>query len=82
MLKEVTLKLPDWAYQYFSDKWPEDKRSEDREFNLEWYVSWKISEMVGNELQKESLARASKGIAGGKQPKGILDEKRRGRIFP
>ena len=82
MLREVTLKLPDWAYQYFEDKWPEDKQSGEKEFNLEWYVSWKISEMVGNKLQKESLARAGKGTAGGRQPRDILRERRRGPILP
>ena len=82
MLREVTLKLPDWAYQYFADKWSKDERSLDSEFNLERYVSWEISEMVGNKRQKESLARADKGMAGGNQLKGILREGRRGRIFP
>jgi hypothetical protein len=82
ILKEVTLKLPDWAYQYFIDKWPEDKRSVDKEFNLEWYVSWKISEMVGDRLQKESLASAGKGTAGGNKPKDILGKSRRAPIMP
>ncbi len=80
-LKEVTLKLPDWVYQYFADKWPEDKRSEDKEFNLEWYISWKISEMVGLELQKHLLTEASKA-AGSEQPKDVLEERRRGPILP
>jgi hypothetical protein len=63
MLKEVTLKLPDWAYQYFVDKWPENKRSEDKEFNLEWYVSWKVSEMVSDELEETRRSTgADKGI--------------------
>ena len=82
MLREVTLKLPDWAYQYFADKWSKDERSLDSEFNLERYVSWEISEMVGNIRQKESLAGADKGAARANKPEGILGEIRRGRIFP
>ena len=57
-MKEITIKLPDSVYQFFNEKWPEDRYTKDRELNLEWYISWKISEMVSDQLEE---ARRSKG---------------------
>ena len=70
-MKDVTVKLPDWVYKYFEDKWPKSKYEEDRSFNLEWYISWKISEIVGNEMQKEILAANEKKPAEVKSEKEI-----------
>ena len=62
-MKEITIKLPDWVYQFFNDKWPEDRYAKDRELGLEWYVSWKVSEMVSDELEETRRSTgADKGI--------------------
>ena len=64
-MKEINIKLPDWVYQFFNEKWPEDRYEKDRELGLEWYISWKVSEMVSDQLEE---VRRSRGVDKGVPP--------------
>ena len=78
-MKEVTIKLPDWAYKYFEDKWPKSKYEEDKAFTLEWYMSWKISELIGDEIQRE-IAKTGQKLSEVKIEKEIGPSPRMARL--
>jgi hypothetical protein len=63
-MKEIKIRLPDWVYQFFNEKWPEDRYEKDSELGLEWYISWKVSEMVSDQLEESRRSRGvDKGVA-------------------
>lgn len=51
----MMIRIPDWVYKYFEERWPEEKRENQNNLGLDSYVSWKISEIIGEEIRKELL---------------------------